>query len=61
MSGWLRWFFGAALVGAVVAAAVHFTEGREFVRLVEEAQPIWLLMAVILAFVPSLGAGLAAA
>src|SRR5262245_61621274 len=43
MSRWLRWLFGAALVGAVVAVAAHFSEGREFLQLAKDARPIWLL------------------
>jgi len=48
MSRWLRWLFGAALVGAVVVVAAHFSEGREFVELASQARPLWLVMAVVL-------------
>jgi uncharacterized protein (TIRG00374 family) len=45
---WLVWLFGAALLGAVVIAAVHFSEEREFARLLEQAHPSWLLLAASL-------------
>jgi P-type Mg2+ transporter len=48
MSRWLRWLFGAALVGAVVVVAAHFSEGREFLELAREARPLWLIVAVLL-------------
>jgi Mg2+-importing ATPase len=38
----------AAVVAAVVAAALHFTEGRDPLRLAERAQPGWLLAALLL-------------
>jgi Mg2+-importing ATPase len=44
----LRWLLGGALLAGVVAIALHFSEGREFVRLREQAQPSWLLLAVLL-------------
>jgi P-type Mg2+ transporter len=45
---WLSWFLGAALLVAVVAAALHFSEQRAFVRLAEQADPWWLVVAVLL-------------
>lgn len=44
---WLPWVLGSALLGAVVAAAAQLAEEREFARLVEEAQPEWLLVAAV--------------
>lgn len=44
---WLPWVLGSALLAAVVAAAAHVAEEREFARLVEQAQPKWLLIAVV--------------
>lgn len=42
---WLAWLIGAAMLGAVVTVAVHFSEQREFARLLESARPAWLLLA----------------
>ena len=43
---WLPWVLGSALLAAVVAATTQLAEEREFARLVQEAQPAWLLVAV---------------
>jgi Mg2+-importing ATPase len=40
--------FGALMVGAVVAAALHVTEWHEFLALVQRSQPRWLVVAVVL-------------
>jgi hypothetical protein len=45
---WLSWFLGAALLSAVVAAALHFSEERAFLRMAERADPSWLILAVLL-------------
>ena len=45
---WLTWLLGAAVLAAVVVAGLHYTEEREFARLVEQAQPGWLVVAVAL-------------
>ena len=45
---WLSWLLGAAMLVAVVAAALHFSEERAFVRLAEGAEPWWLVVAVLL-------------
>ena len=45
---WLSWLLGAALLGAVIAGALHFSEGQAFVRLAQGAQPWWLLVAALL-------------
>ena len=45
---WLTWLFGGALLAAVVGVALHFSEGREFLRLAEAAEPWWLGIAVAL-------------
>jgi len=39
---------GGALLVAVIAAALHFSEERAFVRVVQEAEPWWLAVAVFL-------------
>ncbi|HLE62735.1 MAG TPA: hypothetical protein VI750_06345 [Pyrinomonadaceae bacterium] len=44
---WVWWLLGTALLAAVVAAAVHFSEEREFLLLAERAQPSWLLLAFV--------------
>jgi Mg2+-importing ATPase len=46
--GWLQWVLGSALLAAVVAAAAQLADEREFARLVEDAQPEWLVLAVVL-------------
>lgn len=45
---WFSWLFGVAMLAAVVIAALHFSEQREFVRLAEQAEPWWLTVAVLL-------------
>jgi len=45
---WLSWLLGAALLAAVVVAALHFSEERAFVQLAERAEPVWLVVAVLL-------------
>ena len=42
---WVLWLVGIALLAAVVAAAIHFSEEREFLLLAERAEPWWLLLA----------------
>jgi len=43
---WLPWLLGAAAVAAVVFVALHAAEERAFVRLLEQARPVWLLWAL---------------
>ncbi|MEZ5361853.1 MAG: lysylphosphatidylglycerol synthase transmembrane domain-containing protein [Bryobacterales bacterium] len=45
---WTEWLLGAAILAAVILAAVHFAEEREFIRLVEHAKPSWVLAAIAL-------------
>jgi Mg2+-importing ATPase len=45
---WLSWLLGTAVFGSVIAAALHFSEERAFVRLAERAQPWWLGAAAVL-------------
>ncbi len=54
---WLSWLIGAALIGAVVLGALHFSEAREFARLADQAQPWWLLAAVGLQLITYPAAG----
>jgi Mg2+-importing ATPase len=45
---WVSWLLGAAMLAAVVAAALRFSEERAFVGLLERADPWWLIVAVLL-------------
>jgi len=45
---WLIWFLGLALLAGVIVIALHFAEAGEFLRVVQRAQPIWLLLAIAL-------------
>jgi Mg2+-importing ATPase len=43
---WVLWMLGIALLAAIVAAAVHFAEEREFLLLAERAE-WWLLLSLL--------------
>jgi uncharacterized protein (TIRG00374 family) len=43
---WLAWGMGLAMLAVVVFASLHFTAGREFLHLIERAQPWWLALAI---------------
>jgi Mg2+-importing ATPase len=45
---WIVWLVGAALLGAVVSFVAHFAEEHAFTRLLQQARPRWLLVAVVL-------------
>ena len=45
---WLSWLLGAALLVSVIAAALHLSEGRAFMRVAQAAEPWWLAIAVLL-------------
>ncbi|HKE15663.1 MAG TPA: lysylphosphatidylglycerol synthase transmembrane domain-containing protein [Kofleriaceae bacterium] len=45
---WLPWAVGGAALAAVVVAATHFSEERAFARLLEQADPWWLVAALAL-------------
>jgi Mg2+-importing ATPase len=47
-AGWLTWLLGLALLAAVVGAAVHFADQRAFVGLLQQAEPRWLAVAILL-------------
>src|SRR5512140_2499584 len=47
-AGWLPWLLGAAAVAGVVAVALHVTEERAFLDLLQQARPGWLILAVLL-------------
>jgi len=44
---WLPLAFGFVLLVAVVVAALHFAEARELERIVEQAEPWWLALALL--------------
>lgn len=46
--GWRRWGFGLALLAAVILVAAHGSEPREFVLLLRQSAPAWLLLAAVL-------------
>jgi uncharacterized membrane protein YbhN (UPF0104 family) len=45
---WLSWLLGTAVLSAVVAAALHLSEGQAFVQLAERAQPWWIGAAAVM-------------
>ena len=45
---WLSWLLGAAILGTVIVAALHLSEGREITEVVERANPWWIALAVVL-------------
>jgi glycosyltransferase 2 family protein len=45
---WSRWIFAVLLVGAVVAAALHFGDLKRFAALLTKARPAWLAAALAL-------------
>jgi hypothetical protein len=45
---WWSWTLGGAVLVAVIAAALHFSEERAFVRVAHDAKPWWLVVAVVL-------------
>jgi Mg2+-importing ATPase len=45
---WFSWLLGIAGLAAVVLVALHLSEERAFVALLEQARPAWLVWAVIL-------------
>jgi P-type Mg2+ transporter len=44
--GTMRWLLALAALGAVVVGALRYTETAEFARIVREAEPRWLALAV---------------
>jgi Mg2+-importing ATPase len=45
---WVSWMVGAAVLGVVIATALHVAEEREFARLLERANLWWLWAAALL-------------
>ncbi|HXJ21107.1 MAG TPA: lysylphosphatidylglycerol synthase transmembrane domain-containing protein [Polyangia bacterium] len=54
---WFTWLFGLAVLGAVVLAAAHFSEGRRMLAHARHAQPRWILVAALLQAATYLGQG----
>ncbi len=46
--GWLPWLLGAAGVIAVIFVALHAAEERAIVKLMHDARPAWLILALLL-------------
>jgi uncharacterized protein (TIRG00374 family) len=44
----LSWLPGVVLLAGLVAVATHFSEGRKFALLLEQARPAWILVAALL-------------
>lgn len=45
---WLSWLLGGALLVAVIAGALHFSEEQAFVRLAQQIRPWWLGVALLM-------------
>lgn len=45
---WISWLLGAAVLAAVVAVALHRSEAEAFARLLEQVEPGWFALAVVL-------------
>jgi Mg2+-importing ATPase len=54
---WFPWLFGIALLAAVIVAALHFAEAREFAHIAEHAQPWWLSLAILFQAATYIAAG----
>lgn len=46
--GWRAWFAGLLVIGALIAAVLHWGELRNFAQLALRARPEWLLVAALL-------------
>jgi len=55
LSSWRSWLLAALLVGGLVLAAFHWGDVKRFGKLLTEAQPLWLLIAVGLQLATYLG------
>jgi uncharacterized protein (TIRG00374 family) len=54
---WLPWIFGAAMLVAVIIVAVHFSEAKDFLRVIQTSKPKWILVAVVLQLLTYLAQG----
>jgi uncharacterized protein (TIRG00374 family) len=50
ISRWRRWFLATIMVAAVVVAALHWGDVKQFAKMASTARPIWLLGALLLQF-----------
>lgn len=55
LSSWRSWLLAALLVGGLVLAAFHWGDVKRFGKLLTEAKPLWLLIAVGLQLATYLG------
>jgi len=46
LGSWRKWVLAILFVGAVVLAALHWGDVKQFAKLVTHAQPLWLLAAL---------------
>jgi uncharacterized protein (TIRG00374 family) len=46
----LSWLPGVVLLAGLVAVSSHFSEGRKFALLLQQARPAWILVAALLQF-----------
>src|SRR5689334_1511758 len=44
----MPWLVGVAVLAAVIAASLHYSENKAFFQLLQDARPIWLLLAAAL-------------
>jgi uncharacterized membrane protein YbhN (UPF0104 family) len=47
-ASWISWLFGLSILAALALFAYHWSEEREFARLVAHAHPAWLLLGLLL-------------
>ena len=48
LSSWRSWVLAALLIGGLVIAVLHWGDVKEFGKLLTEAKPIWLVVAIVL-------------
>jgi uncharacterized protein (TIRG00374 family) len=47
LSNWRTWLLGFLLAAAIAFAAFHWGDVKQFARLVAQAEPMWLLLALV--------------
>jgi uncharacterized protein (TIRG00374 family) len=47
-SSWRGWFMAAMLIAGIIIAVLHWGDVKRFAKLVTEAKPLWLLVAIVL-------------
>lgn len=45
---WVSWLVGTAMLAAVIAVALHLSDVEAFGTLLERAEPLWLIVAIVL-------------